>query len=80
MGDLISQIGIACTGCAAIWLVGRKEDWRRWGFVIGLLGQPFWIMTALEHRQWGVLLLSCFYGYAWANGVWNHFIKAKGEE
>ena len=75
----IAQIGIVVFGCAAIWFIGRREAWRRWGFILGLCSQPFWFWTAYEHRQWGVGVLAVFYTYAWAQGVWNYWIRKGGE-
>lgn len=71
----LGQIGIVLCGCSAIWLVGRPEDWSRWGYVVGLLGQPFWIWQALEDKRWGVLLVSLFYAYAWGQGAWTHLVQ-----
>ena len=71
----ISQIGILIFGCSAVWLVGRKEHWRRWGYVMGLCGQPFWFYTTITAEQWGIVLLCCWYTYSWAQGVYNFWIK-----
>lgn len=73
--DTICQVFIFILGGSAIWLVGRKEKWRRWGYIIGLLGQPFWIYTSIHNKQWGILILSLWYGYAWAQGIWNFWVK-----
>ncbi|MDY6970242.1 MAG: hypothetical protein SVR08_16535 [Spirochaetota bacterium] len=74
--DNISQIGIVVFGCSAIWLVGRKEHWSRWGYIIGLISQPFWFYTSIKSQQWGIVLVSCWYTYAWCQGLWNYWIKA----
>jgi hypothetical protein len=73
--DKICQIAIILFGCSSIWMVGREESWRKWGFIIGLFGQPFWIHTAITHKQWGIFILACWYTYAWAQGAWNFIIK-----
>jgi hypothetical protein len=39
-GDIIAQVWIVCFGCSAVWLVGRLEKWKRWGYILGLCGQP----------------------------------------
>ena len=75
MTDIICQICITLFGCSAAWLVGRKEDWRKWGFVLGLASQPFWMWTAIAHEQWGILALSVWYTYAWAQGVRNFVMR-----
>lgn len=75
MLDLISQICIFIFGVSSIFLLGRREHWRRWGFILGAIGQPFWFYTAWAHQQWGVLFVSFFYALAWAQGIWNFWIK-----
>lgn len=73
MLDLISQIGIALFGVSAIYLVGLKSRIKRWGFVCGLLGQPFWMYTTWVNEQWGIFGLTLVYGYSWYNGLKNHW-------
>ena len=58
MGNLIAQGGILIFGIIAIILVARKN---KWGFVFGLLSQPFWYMTAIQNHQWGIVLVSIVY-------------------
>jgi len=52
--DFMSQAWMVIFGCAAIWLVGRREDWRRWGYVTGLVSQPAWFFSGFYHNQWGL--------------------------
>jgi len=72
--DSIAQLGIAIFGVSAIILVARKN---KWGFVIGLISQPFWLITSYLNKQWGVLLLSAVYVFSWAYGVYEWFYKKK---
>lgn len=44
------QAVIMILSSAAIWFVGRREKWSRWGFVIGFIGQPFWVYTAIKNH------------------------------
>ncbi len=74
MWDTIAQIGIAVFGISAIILVAKKN---KWGFVFGLLSQPFWLITAFLNEQWGVFLLSIVYVGSWAFGIYNWFFKDK---
>ena len=69
-----AQICILIMGGAAIWLIGRQNRRvRRWGYVVGLLSQPFWLYAAWQAAQWGILALSLWYVYAWADGIINHW-------
>jgi hypothetical protein len=72
---MILQIIIVVTSALGIWLVTREEDWKRWGYIIGLIGQPFWLYSAIPNKQWGIALLSLFYIYSWSQGIYNFWIK-----
>ena len=73
--NIISQIAVMIFGAGAIWLVGRKEHWRRWGYIFGLIGQPFWIYSFISNHQYGMLAMTAFYTYSWAMGIYNYWIK-----
>ena len=75
MNKIIPQVAIMIFGCSAIWLVGRREKWRRWGYILGLCSQPFWFWTTLAHRQYGIFFLCLWYTYSWGQGVWNYWIR-----
>lgn len=68
------QFGILLFGCTAIWLVGRLESWRRWGYVCGLLSQPFWFWMLYDDKNCFVLGVSFLYLYSWIQGFRNHFL------
>jgi len=71
--NTISQFAILILGCSAIWIVGRKEDWMRWGYILGIASQPFWIITSWYNEQWGILALSFWYAYSWGQGIYNYW-------
>ena len=78
---MITQIFIMIFGASAIWFVSRKEDWKRWGYILGMLGQPFLIYESYTNEQWGILLMTLVYAYSWMQGIWNYWIlpgKARG--
>jgi hypothetical protein len=62
-------------GAPALWLLGRPEPWSRWGFVLGLLAQPFWYISILQEHQFGILALNVVYTYNWCQGIYFKFIK-----
>lgn len=70
--DMVAQIGIAVLGVSSILLLAKKN---KWGFVCGLLAQPFWFLTAFLNKQFGVLLLSVVYSLSFAYGVYEWFYK-----
>lgn len=71
---MIVQTGIVLFSCLAIWFVGRREDWKRWGYIFGLCSQPFWFITVIKNEQWGILLLTIWYTYSWSQGIYNYWI------
>ena len=70
--DAFAQVGLTIFGLAALVLVAKKN---KWGFVIGLISQPFWIATSLINQQWGVFAVSVAYSFIWAFGIHQWFYK-----
>jgi len=72
----LDQIGIALSGVIAVWLTqDKRESWRLWACVFGMLGQPFWFYATWKAEQWGIFALCTLYTYAWARGVWTHWLS-----
>ena len=69
------QLLILVLSASSIWLVTREEEWRKWGYIVGLAAQPFWAYASYTTSQWGMLALTAFYFYSWSQGIYNHFIK-----
>ena len=72
MLDTIAQAGLAVFGITAIILVAKKN---KWGFVFGLLSQPFFFITSYINAQWGLFLLNIAYTLSWIYGIYNWFFK-----
>jgi len=75
--DAISNIGIAVLGISAVILVAKKN---KWGFVLGFVSQPFWLITSFLNKQWGVFLLSVVYVFTWGFGIYEWFKKDKNKQ
>jgi hypothetical protein len=72
----MEQIAIAFTGVIAIWLSqDTREKYRKFACLFGMAGQPFWFYSAITAEQWGIVVLCCFYTYAWAKGVKNNWFN-----
>jgi len=69
------QIMILILGAGAVWLVSQKKSYKKYGYILGLLGQPFWLYTTITNKQLGMFILTLFYIYSWSLGVYNYFIK-----
>lgn len=72
----MEQIVIAFTGVIAIFLTQQsKLSLKKYACIFGMAGQPFWIYSAIENSQWGILALCFFYAYSWGVGINNNWIK-----
>ncbi|MCK5600499.1 hypothetical protein KAR91_01450 [Candidatus Pacearchaeota archaeon] len=71
----LDQVGLLLFGAAAIYLVGLEPSnpYQKWGYVVGLISQPFWLYATYRDEQWGIFYLSIFYTYSWSAGIYNHF-------
>jgi hypothetical protein len=74
MLDTAAQVGIFAFTVSAVLLVAIKN---KWGFMAGVLAQPFWFLTAYLNAQWGVFLVSIVMTVSWSYGVYNWFFKDK---
>jgi hypothetical protein len=70
----MEQLGIALFGVLGIWLSqDKRENWRRFACLAGLLGQPFWFYATYKAQQWGMFGLCFLYTWAWARGFSTHW-------
>lgn len=70
--EFISEAGLFIFTALAVFYVGRKN---KWGFVFGLISQPFWYVSALINGLWGVMLLNFVMSANWIYGFYNWWIK-----
>jgi len=68
----VNQIGLATLSLASIYLVEREN---RWGYVLGLAGQPCWWYAAVTGQQWGMAVVNVFYTLIWSRGVYRRFFQ-----
>ena len=74
MLDIISQVGVTIFGVTAVFLVGSKSPHvRRYGYLSGLLAQPFWYFTFITHQQYAIVVLSLLYTVSWIRGLKNNW-------
>lgn len=71
--DTALQYVIVVLSLAAIYLVAQPGPAMKWGFVVGLISQPFWLTATWRQRQWGMFTVSLFYVPAWITGIANNF-------
>ena len=71
----MNQLFIFIFGGLAIYLVGRTDKWKKYGYVCGLLSQPFWFYSAWQSEQWGIFAICIVYLFSWINGFRNYWLK-----
>lgn len=69
-GEALAQWLIALLGLPALLLVMEGGADARWGVLLGLASQPFWVWATWRRRQWGMFVLSLAYLLVWGRGVW----------
>jgi len=74
MLDQIAQLGVFVFGTSAIILLAKKN---KWGFVVGLISQPFYFITSYINHQWGIFIVSVFYTGSWLFGIYEWFFRNK---
>lgn len=70
------QLVILVLGPAAVALsMANCVSLRRWGPILGLLGQTAWFYTLYVHAQWGGFIAGFAYTASWSFGLWNLWKK-----
>ena len=76
---MIDQIGVVALGVSAFFCLGFKDaKVRRWGYLLALASEVFWVWTCIVHGQWLILATVPFYVAAFGWGAVNHWIIKKG--
>lgn len=75
MAELIIQGLIILFSCGAIWLLAQKGALIRWGYIVGMIGQPLWFYTTYTHGQWGMFLTTCWFTYCYYKGIKNYWLR-----
>ncbi len=71
--DAVCQLGVLLSALATF-LLARKN---KWGWVLGLCSQPFWLTTAYLNNQWGVFINSTIFTFVWVYGAYKWFREAE---
>ena len=67
----MNQLALAAFGLTALAMaMSQTPRARRWAPIVGLCGQPFWVLFALQADAWGLLALSTAYSLVYAHGAW----------
>jgi hypothetical protein len=67
----VIQFALALFGLTAMTMaMGRSARGRKWAPLIGLAGQPFWMVFAWQVDAWGLMALATAYSIVYARGAW----------
>lgn len=71
------QFAMAMFGIVALWLATcqRSARLRRWAPVVGLCGQPAWLIYSWQAEAWGLMALSVVYTAVYVRGIYVQFFK-----
>lgn len=69
--NVIQAVILICSSIVAFTMGSRSARVRRFGFGVGLVAQPFWMATSWMNGQWAIFLLSIWFGFCHARGLWN---------
>jgi hypothetical protein len=74
----IDQLVIALTGVISAWVLNSPtERVRRWGCIIGLIGQYFWFQSTWSHAQWSMFAVTVGYTVAFMRGFWVLWLRPR---
>lgn len=70
------QLTLAVLSLLALWMLTSDNAlMRRWGSVMGLASQPFWLWATLDSEQYGIFFIACVYTARYAYCVRRDFYK-----
>ena len=74
MIGILLQIVCASFGATAVVLIGCKRHCLyKWGYLIGCLNAPMWIVVEIYYEQWFLLPINLFYVIGWIIGLKNNW-------
>jgi hypothetical protein len=79
-GDVV-QAGLAVFGIASLFMaMGHDERARRWAPLVGLAGQPFWLIFASRTNAWGLMFTIAAFSAVYAHGAWRQWKRPAPRE
>jgi hypothetical protein len=73
------EIPIPIMGIAALYLLGRNNKYRKYGFIIGFAAQPFWFFTQLTAKNYIIAGFVVILFFVWGMGIYNNFLKPQND-
>ncbi len=72
--DYSCQAAVTCTGFFSLYLLASQDARvRMYAGIVGMIGEPFWLTTAIINEQWGILPLVVIYGVNWVRVIASNY-------
>jgi len=71
--DLCIEAAIVVLTFVALWLVTGAGPYARWGNVLGLASQPFYLAATWRANRWGMFIVAALTCGIWAHGIAKSF-------
>tara|TARA_R110002126_G_scaffold170079_1_gene319000 strand:+ start:345 stop:617 length:273 start_codon:yes stop_codon:yes gene_type:complete len=72
--DYSCQAAVTCTGFFSLYLLASQDARvRMYAGIVGMIGEPFWLTTAIINEQWGILPLVIIYGVNWVRVIASNY-------
>lgn len=71
--DWLLQLAIGILTLMSLWLLTSDSPAARWGHVVGLASQPFYMLATWRARQWGMFFVAVMLLGVWSRGIVNNF-------
>ena len=69
----VEQFFIVVLTLPGMWLITSVGPEARWGYVMLLAAQPFWLLSNWRSRQMGMFAIAIVFAALWLRGIFNHF-------
>ncbi len=74
--DFVQAMILMLSAITAYLLASGKGSVRRWGYVVGIVGEPFWLYASWVTGQWGVVILALWWTVQYIRGCINNWEAA----
>lgn len=70
----MTQLAVAVSGILAIWMATSLDPvLRRWAPLVGLAGQPGWLIVTWSDERLGMFAVSVVYTLVWGRAAWREW-------
>ena len=75
------SFALGAVGITGLVIASQKDArWRKFGWAFNLANQPLWVVFTVLNRQWGLLLLTAGYTFAYTRLLVRELRTAKTQQ